>query len=468
MAGYPNVKSGMRRITTALLGSSVLVFVACGEPASPASSLETTTASQPTGSTAPLAVSASALTCDQIDVPYAPEDWYSDTPIYVGNEQPFEEVRAFAQGLDGFQDMWFDRAHNGWIGVGFTSGTDVLAQQAALEAEFPDVGIVAVEMPHTAEELAAFAAQIGSRLPADMDTAGVYEVQGYVEVWVGLLTPERIAVATEAGGDAPICLSGQDPATTPLPGPQSAGGEGWAYLAEADTMPASDQPQVIAEPGPLSSIWEEVGITDPMPEVDFEKQIVLVLVVGHSSSCPETRLDDVVVEDDFVYAVIPTITDQMGCTSDWVPRTYLVAVDRDRLPSPPFRLSAISEYGSEVLVSADLRLPGSGLAEGEIQPTSPERLRQVTPLPFWIETGIPWTLTIDPACGANYLGEINGVHWHRSDGSGMPEEWKAAAVDGLVDLELMMTQGPAPTLTASAGGATIRYLPGSDDGQPCA
>ena len=47
----------------------------------------------------------------------------------------------------------------------------------------------------------------------------------------------------------------------------------------------------------------------------------------------------------------------------------------------------------------------------------------------------------------------------------MPEEWEAAIVDGLLDLELMMTPGPEPTLTASAGGVDVVYLPGPETTQ---
>jgi hypothetical protein len=49
----------------------------------------------------------------------------------------------------------------------------------------------------------------------------------------------------------------------------------------------------------------------------------------------------------------------------------------------------------------------------------------------------------------------------------VPEEWKAATVDGLLDLEMLMTPGPEPTLTASAGGVEILYLPGPPEEAIC-
>jgi hypothetical protein len=72
------------------------------------------------------------------------------------------------------------------------------------------------------------------------------------------------------------------------------------------------------------------------------------------------------------------------------------------------------------------------------------------------------------ACGIDYLGDINWVPWHRADQTTpVPTEWTDASVDGLLDSEMMMTEGPEPTLTASAGGVEILYLPGPDSGQPC-
>jgi hypothetical protein len=407
--------------------------------------------------------SVEVVSCEDIDTPYAPEDWYSDTPIYVGNEMPAEQVQVFARELEGFRDIWIDRAHNGWIGVGFDDA-DVEAHQAALEEAFPGVGVVAVEMPYTADELADISADIESRLPNGLEVSGFDDLRGYVQVYVGPLTTENIAAATEAIGSAPACIAGFDPATVPAPGPQPAGGDGWAYLGEADTALDSVDPRIIADADALNTTWEQLGIDGTPPVVDFDRQLALYLVIGHSGSCPETRLDDLVVEGSLLYAVIPSttpLTPDLGCTDDWVPRTYLVAIDRDRLPAPPFQVAA--QRGSEfrVQVSADLRVPGSSPSSVEVVAAEFVPVREVTPGPRIIEPlYASEALIIDPACGVDYLGEINWVYWHRAEGSGVPEEWKAATVDGLLDLELLMTPGPEPTLTASAGGVEILYLPG--------
>jgi hypothetical protein len=164
----------------------------------------------------------------------------------------------------------------------------------------PGVGVVAVDVPYTPEELDEIFQDLQGRLPAGMEPAGIHEVQGYVEIWVGRLTPESIAAVSEVVGDAPVCLSGQDPATTPAEGPQQKGGEGWMYLGEADTMPDAEYPRIIADPAALSAMWGQLGMPGEPPVVDFESEVVFSLVIGHSGSCPRTRLDDVVVDGSLV------------------------------------------------------------------------------------------------------------------------------------------------------------------------
>lgn len=262
--------------------------------------------------------------------------------------------------------------------------------------------MVAVEVPYTAEELDDIFQDLQDGLLDGMEAAGIYEEQGYVEIWVGPLTSENIVAVTGVVRDAPVCISGQDPTTTPTEGPQLEGGEGWAYLGEADAMPDSDYPGILADPVALSAMWSQLGIPGAPPGVDFEKQVVFSIVVGHSGSCPRTRLDDVVVDGSLVYVVIPTITDEMGCTADWVPRTYLVAVDRDRLPGPPFQLTADKQYRAMVEVTADLRVPGSVPARGDVTPAETVPIREPTAMPYWIEPEFPSPpLIIDPACGVD-------------------------------------------------------------------
>lgn len=93
-----------------------------------------------------------------------------------------------------------------------------------------------------------------------------------------------------------------------------------------------------------------------------------------------------------------------------------------------------------------------------------ELFRRPRPAGLVIETGFPWTFTLDLNCGIEYLGVINDVGWHSA--VDVPVEWAGLAVDGLLDVEPLMAEGPEPSLTAAAGGREVLYLPGPG-GEPC-
>ena len=402
--------------------------------------------------------------CYEVGYPTAPEDWYADTPVYVGNEMPVDEVRRFASGWPGYQNIWIDRRHNGWISVGFVDG-DVATYQAALEERFPDVGVVAVEMPYSRAQLDEIQKRITGALPDDMDVSG-YEARGVVRVWVGRLTPEYVANVEEVAGDDPVCLEGLDPVRTPEAGPQQPGGDGWVYLGVVNHA-LTDRPTVAADAASFNELWEQLGADGTLPSADFETHIVVGFSVTYGGSCPETRFDDVVIEGDLVYPVIPHLSTAYSCTDDKDGSIYLVAIERDRLPAPPFRLSNDKETVLEAQVTADLRQPGSVPTEDEIADITRTLPRTATRTPLLIETGYPWTITIDLGCGIKYLGVINGVGWYNDNATDIPAEWEDAAVDSLLDVELLIEDGPEPSLTASAAGQDMLFKPGPRSGAPC-
>ncbi|MEX2183243.1 MAG: hypothetical protein WEC14_02250, partial [Chloroflexota bacterium] len=129
-----------------------LVAAACGTPSEPVDS-------------APPAAGAIPR-CDDVPMLSAPAGAYRDRPIYVGNEQPTEELRAWAQTKPGFEDIWIDRDHQGWVSLGFSQG--VAERQVELATEFPDVGVVAVEVKHGAAELEALQRRIHEVLPPEV------------------------------------------------------------------------------------------------------------------------------------------------------------------------------------------------------------------------------------------------------------------------------------------------------------
>ncbi|HSJ33857.1 MAG TPA: hypothetical protein VLB85_02275 [Acidimicrobiia bacterium] len=397
--------------------------------------------------------------CRDLEWITGPEEMYGDSPIYVGNEMPIEEVMAQAQTMDGFVEAWIDREHNGWINVGFAH-TDIEAAQEELTALFPDEGVVAVELPRTHSDLEAIQRRVAAALPPEYHAFNYHVLHGRVEVWVGILEDDRIARVAAAVGDEPVCVEGQDPETAIRPGPQRPEGEGWRYLAEFDT--STGRLHVVGHPDAYAPLWQGLGGTEAPPEVDFETHVVVGLEIGYSGSCRRTRLDGVSFGIDAVAFEVNTVTGQLVCNSDYNPRTYLVTLERDRLPEPPFTIGQLDWPSAAGTITDDLRIPGSTPGPiGEAPPPEPE-----VGIPGIIEVGFPWTALIDLSCGIESIGEVNRFHWRTE--ADVPDEWLAAAnEDGLLQVSVLLTEGPQPTLTLEAGGRAVEFLPGDPLPNPC-
>lgn len=388
----------------------------------------------------------------------APEEMYGDSPVYVGNEMPIEEVVAYAQTMEGFVEAWIDREHNGWINVGFAH-SDIGAAQEELSAVFPDEGVVAVELPRDIAELEAVLDRVTRILPPEFQVSGYHPLHGRVEIWLGVLDDDRVARVAALVGDEPVCVDGEDPATALRPGPQRPDGDGWSYLAEFDTTTGSLH--VTGDPDSYRDLWAALGGTAAPPEVDFEGRVVIALEIGYSGSCPRTRLDAVEFEAGAVRLEINTITEEMGCTDDYNPRTYLVALDRDRLPAPPFTVERLDWPRAAGSVVDDLRIPGSEAGALEEAPVpAPE-----VGIPEFIEPGFPTTARLDLSCGIEFL-TVNHVDW-RADQAAVPDEWLAAADGSVVQVSVLVAEGPEPTLTLGAAGREVVYHPGDPDPTPC-
>lgn len=412
------------------------------------------------------------------DVPEisVPSETFRATPIYVGNEQPIEELRAWAQQKPAFEELWIDRDHNGWVVLAFSE--DAAARQRELEADFPDVGVVSVEVPWTMAELERIQAEVTRDLmPEPVSVSGISVLQGVVTLGIGLLTPERVALIEERFAGEPVCIDGIDPADAPAPGQQPPAGDGWRLLADELTGQAY-RTGIAYDDASLEGLWAKTGVTAPLPDVDWEREVVIWFGAVYGSSCPDLRLDDVVVASGLVHAEIVLVGAPMACTADANPRAYVVALQRSRLPAPPFaiQLSAEDPPGGapeeRTVVDADLRPPGSVAAPEQVH-GDPN-----LPPPSWvkagdtIEPGFEVTFRMETHCGVGWLGPLNGVVWRTTVPGGaidfVPPAWRAAvAMDGSIFLAVLMTEGPEPTLTATANGVSLVYRPAAEPAPGC-
>ena len=323
----------------------------------------------PTNSVSPLGEGSGLETefphCEEVPGISAPEELYRQTPIYVGNEMPVEEVQAWAESQPGFGAIWIDRDHNGWVTVGFTE--DVEQRQADIEELFPDDGVVAVALQHSPTELQSLQNRVASFLNGRGEQAGVgsYDNRGVVGVAFAVLEPRLVdLLASEFAGE-PLCVEGLDPEDAPTPGPQPEAGDGWRLLVDEARLGESYRTGIATDRAQLEELWLTVGLDSEIPEVDFESEIVIWFGAVFGSSCPGIRLDYVVVVGDLLHAEIVLATPARACTDDAVPHRYLVAVEMSKLPKGPFRIQLGSDdprgiVGDErTLVEVDLTFPAS-------------------------------------------------------------------------------------------------------------
>ena len=294
----------------------------------------------------------------------APEDWYRDEPVYIANEMPVEQIRAWAAEQPGFEDIWIDRDHNGWVSVAFSEGAE--ARQAELEEQFPGVGVVAVPVEWTEAELVALRDQaFGAMRDAGFQPGGSHGVHtGLVEVWVGELIEEQLAPLAPFAGPR-LCVTGVEPADVVRPGPQPDAGEGWRLLG-ADRTGDSYRTGVATTDEQYAALWQQAGLGGDPPSVDFDEEVVIWFGAVYGSGC-EIRMEGVVfdLEQRIVHGdfVIPGV--HQGCNDDANPEAYVVAVERSALPEAPFDVQLDADDPpagapeERTTVTEDLRSPGA-------------------------------------------------------------------------------------------------------------
>ena len=466
-------RTGSKRLSIVVAMCLVLVASACR--AIPGATGGAGGSGEPSGP----AVGAAIPPCDAVARVSAPAERYRDTPIYVANEQPTDEILAWAFDQPGFEELWIDRDHLGWITVAFSSGA--AERQADLERLFPDVGVVAVEVDRTMAELEQLQRRIGEELgPLFGPSSWISMQQGVVGIGVGVLTDERLAAIRERFAGEPICVEGADPADAPIAGSQAPSGDGWRLLADEQGVGQPYRTGIATSAESYRQLWAEIGLSGNPPAVDFEVEVVIWFGAVYGSSCPNLRLDDVVVdlERDIVHAEIVLVDAPSACTMDANPRAYLVALERSRLPDGPFAVQLGADDPprgvpeERTLVDVDLSQPGAVAGPGDVHgdPSLPE--------PFVNESGAivepgfaaPYRLSVH--CGIEWLGYVNDIAW-RTDVPAdaldfVPPEWQPAATGGeSIDLSILLLTDPEPMIEATANGHTVVYWPTAGDVPGC-
>ncbi|MFN8620652.1 MAG: hypothetical protein U0869_07925 [Chloroflexota bacterium] len=413
--------------------------------------------------------------CSEVPQIQVPDDRFGAEPVYVGGDQPTGALRRWARRQPGFQDMWIDWDHRGWVVLAFSRGA--AARQAALEKAFPGVGAVAIDVDWSKKALDRVQ-QRAIHMSDLVQVTATDILKGVVLVGIGALEPDKVARAKRIFAGQPVCIDGMDPATLPPAGPQPQGGDGWRLLADAQVGP-SYRTGIAADQAAYEDLWAIAGMSGPLPAVDFAREVAIWFGAVYGISCPEIRLD--AVDVDLAAALVSSRIVQTGdhqfCTMDANGHAYLVALDRDRLPAPPFRIQLSAEdppkgaVEETTHVDADLRVPGSVPAPGQVRFVAPSWLPDVVTTGGIIEPGVAGAVVVDARCGLEWLGRFNHAWWRTevpADATAwLPEAWRSSvgAADWIkLGVLIRTTDDPAnpdglPRAEVTLNGETVVYHP---------
>ena len=457
------------RAAAAVLVAGLVLAGCVATPSGPSPAAPSGSASAP-GRDPGAAEGALALPrCETVGLIAAPAGWYRPKPVYVSNEMSVDAVRAWAQGRPGFQDLWIDRDHQGWLTVGFSA--DPEARQAELVEAFPGVGVVAVEVPFTVAEMAALQARVmAAGRDIGLTSSSSFVGRGVVEAGIGVLDPARVAALAERFPGEPICVDGLDPADAPKPGAQAPAGDGWRLLGHKAGAGPGYRTGIATTPAQLEALWGEAGLSGAPPAVEFVSEVAIWFSAVTGSSCPDLRFDRVAVDRGraLVWADIARL-DVGACTADIYPHAFVVAVRRDQLPAAPFgiQLGPDDPPGGapeeRTVVDAPVQLPGVVARPDDIH-RDPALL---LPVPVVVEPGGYLEPGFEPpfrfpvACGVEWIGPLNGTWWRTEDpaaaGGALPPEWTAVLdAEGWLVAAISMRTEPAE-LDVTAGERSISY-----------
>ena len=430
------------------------------------------------GYTKPSTLEGSALTwCGDVDpIPVDPS-LFGDSPVYIGNEQPVQKVRTWARQQPGFEDIWIDRDHLGWLVLAFSQGAHL--RQAELKQRFPDDGVVAVGVEHTTRELRALQRRLGKQLSEFVDSwsTSVDVTANITEVSVPYITAEIVAELEARFGGEPFCIDGRDPSDQPVAGPQPIQGDGWSLVGyqHKDARGKSYRTGLATDATQYRRLWERSDVTDEAPEVDFEQNVVLWFAIGHGSSCPNLRMDDVLIDHEtaVIYPQVVDLDGSVMCTDDLVGTyQYVVALDRGQLPTGPFvvQMSGPDRYGAgrdQTVVEVDLTGPGTGATKGDIHAAVTAGKQPPARSGSFIEPFGKWEYVIDASCGIGYLGQLNDIDWV-TDQTDVPDAWlPLVGPDDELLVSIAIRAKPQPHVDATLDGHTVRYLPAAQAPPVC-
>lgn len=401
-------------------------LAACGGPST------TGSAGDPTGGY------AGFPSCEGAPMIEADAALYRDEPRYGNATDLVDGVRAWASDRQGFEDLWLDRDHHGWVHAGFHGADlDIAGLQEQVAQEFPGAGVVVVAVPYTLEDLQ----ELHDRVLRALSAVGAEPTggtalsvpHGHVSL-IGVRASAEVQAALAEFAGEPLCVDAVPPSAVVPAGDQPIGGEGWRLLGHDAGAGEAYRTGVATTGEQLAAMWLESGLDGPVPELSWEREIAVWFGAVYGSSCP-VRLDGIVVEGATLHGaiVVPGAGPATACTADANPHAFVVAIDRAQLPDGPF----VVQLGAQppppgapeerTVVEVDLSAPGARATDEQLHP-DPQAGPQPGPLVEDGHDGMPvngsrYVWRPRPQCPGVVIGPIDGTLWRLADGEA---EWTAA------------------------------------------
>lgn len=243
-----------------------------------------------------------------------------------------------AENADTFGGLYIDQAAGGVVVLLFTDDLERHANAVAGLAP-PGLRVQLKSARYSEAELVEIVEGIDfGALRAEgyeVNSAGVDTIANVVRIEAKSNLPNARARLEERFGGKVVAD------IYPLPGPwqNREAGDGWRLLAAGRTDGHAYTVRVATDESSWAALWDELALDDEPPAVDFASELVALFGHGIGSSCPEVRLDDVVLDTgaSVVYSVTSDPLAPRACTADLVgAAVFVVALSRDAVPASPF------------------------------------------------------------------------------------------------------------------------------------
>jgi len=262
-------------------------------------------------------------------------------PVRIGPDGPEPPDTAGLQAYgaehsDQFGGMYIDPPGGSSVVMLFTA--DLERHQAAVNAILP--GTRVRQVGHTETELVALLESFDFRA---FQVEGIEMIGGSVDV-IG----NRVQLEVKSNDPTvelrlELAHGGMlDVTVFPVPGAWAnvSAGDGWRLLIAGET---GNQEAYTVRAAPDADAWDEmwtaIGLAGAAPTVDFADEVVVSFGHGIGSSCPELRLDGVVIQDGVVFSETSDPLSPRACTADLAAAAmFVVAVERTSLPDDGFTL----------------------------------------------------------------------------------------------------------------------------------